>query len=497
MKNIYVHAKKKFMTPHRKNNIKYDLNFTQNKYKMIAISYLIDMTETINCKEYIDLVENYRLCCTMEQIQFVTSIIKVCYPKVVKFIFNYIIENNLIMAKFSKIDIKTIYKNLPIKTINDEFQIYDLLKEQNVLTYNMFMSKKFSTSLFNIILTLNKICHHKLIYTNKKLYCFTGSKWTDNPNIIIPEIQQFLINYFIKESRRVNYNPDLSKLENIKFIRRVYNNYYRRSYSNPSRKIKFNKQHSEYVYFSNVIYGIPGVHYHKYFNYNPKYYNTISTNYEYNKPAEKYINDVMLLLNLIIDQSEHNTLLNLIASTLLNQPFNFIVVLRGENEGKELLINLVLEMLGDYATKISYADFIDKKFVGDKRSIFIPDYEQEIINNDTIQEIFDDNKCSTYFLNAKQEPIFKKKLNYNETKKIIEITFKNDLKNNQEFVKFNNPKFIQKHRCALFRLILKHCKNNYKHHTWDSSWYRDNVSAIIKQKITKYQSFDPKFLKYF
>lgn len=477
---------------------RYDFASVHKEYKDFSNFYSISLSEAVIVKEYMSIVIKYNLCNKMENCIFITGILKSAYPQIIKHVFNMILNRNEETKNLDLLEKKKIYKSLPIIKDNIEYKIYELFKEINPKGYNAFITKKFSTSIHNVIVTLNKIAGNDLIYVNKGLYCLSDSKWTNDHKILAKFIKNCFLTYFTKEAKRVGFDGlNLSKFEDPKFLFRIINHYrvHKRLKYFP---VKFNILKNELIFFTNFLYGIPKINHQYYFYYNPNYYNTVSTNYEYREPKQKYLNNIDMFFTMITSSNEiKKTLVNFCCSAIIYQPINLLLVITGDKIIKKIFFDLLLDMLGDYGMLIdanllvSDSSTVDLNQLKHKRLIVLQQ-NNEIICNDRLNLLFDKNICSTYFYDSNQEPIFKQDMSYNLTRKIVKIALNDDLNSNLEFIRLvknnNLPEFIKKHKCALFKYLQDYGSTNYNHHTCNSVWYFDNVDKVSKIQVIGFKN---------
>jgi len=485
----------------------YDINIVHQEHNSFAVKNFMNLQEALIAKEYIEMIVKYNIFNTIDDCKNACSIFKSLYPKIAKRVCDVILQTNQETKNMSLLKRRRIYKDSQIinvtKTIgNNGCKIYQIFKEQKPLCYKIFIDKKFSTTLNNIIVTLNKISYYDLIYIKKQLYCFNDYKWSSDKNDLAVKIKNILLTHFNTEALRVNYQPNLSKLHNTKFIQRIIAHYARYKYHHPAKSnIKLNNDNKEYIFFKNYIFGMPRIHTQKCLYYKPGYYNTMTTGYAFEEPKNESIENIKkLLCSMVPDKSIRNTLVNICCSSLLRYNIGLLVVLHGNKSGINVILNMMLAMLGDYGISLSSSLLLGenniKSQVKDKRFVAFKDYKGEFIDNDQLVRTLNTNNYSTYFLEATEEPRFKNVLSYNLSRKIVEIKIAEDV-DNISIDSLNNYDAIKSHRCALFKCLLEYFQNKYHHHTCNAVWYCDNVDRESKLCVTKYKEYNKIYNKFF
>jgi hypothetical protein len=483
------------------NDLYYDINLVQRINKNFASDNSLNLMEVMIAKDYEEIITTYHMFNNTADCKFVSSTIKCVNPKIGKYVCNVLLENNPETKGMNEYEKRSYFKELPLfnfmrpRTLGDEYKIYELFANRDPKLYRIFMEKKFSTSLHNVIVVLNKISHSDLMYVKKNLYCHNGAKWTCDSKDLIQKIKNLLFTYFNAEAMRTKYKPNLTKLHEEVFIKRILKHYKRyEGHRYTKHNINFNNDKKEYIFFSNLIFGAPKINTYKAFFYDTTYFNTLSTNYEYKEPKKEEIQTIKSLLSVLVpEQSIRSTLVNFCCLATLYQTTNILVVFKGNQEGKNAIFNLMLAMLGDYGTTLD-SQLITKqedisKQVKNKRLVVLKNYNGNFIDNEQLANILEINNHSTYFLDATTEPHFKKILSYHLCRKIVEINIVDDV-DNSDVIKFNNQENIKNYRCAIFKCLLDYFQNTYKHHTCNNVWYRENVDMTTKLKVTKYQEYN-------
>lgn len=486
----------------------YDINLVHQEHLVFMKKIYTHSSETLIAKEYIEMINKYNIFATINECKIACSIFKSVYPRMAKHICNLILQTNQETKDLTPLERRRIYKdsqifNITRLTSGNEYKIYQIFKERKPICYKIFMEKKFSMSLNNIIITLNKISCGELIYINNQLYCFNGCKWTANKEELAITIRNILLEHFNTEAMRVNYQPNLTKLYNIVFINRLIAHYKRSKYHQPTMtNIKLDYHKKEYIYFKNHIFGMPHIHAERCSCYFSTDYNTLSTGYDFEDPKGKSIKNIKKLLGAMIpDLSIRNTLVNACCSALLYQNINLLIVLRGNTRGIDVMLNMMLAMLGDYGVSLDsnllFEENNIKSLVHDKRFVVFRNYRGGFINNNQLIKVLNTNDHSTYFLEAKEDLRFKAMLPYSLSRKIVEIEVMDDV----DDILINNVKdydMTNAHKSSLFFCLMEYFqKKKYLHHTCNTMWYYDNVDRKSKLRVTKYKEYNKLHDKFF
>lgn len=355
-----------------------------------------------------------------------------------------------------------------------------------------------------------------------KLYCYNGRYWEKDDvvlrSFISNELHEFLkyilVNVYWETVGREfqQYKNKIDKLKTISYKREIIETY--KEY-NTKRDINFDDKWWLFG-FSNKVYDMKECVLR---DYKPEDYITITTGYDYKEPTEDEIVFVNKLLKQIMPiEAERETFLDILASGIDGRcPEKFIIYNGGGGNGKGVINDLMLKMMGNYGMLGNNNLLFENSKMGSnpekanmhkKRYIvFREPPPNKKFENSIVKELTGGGNFSarghfesetqkelnnTMICECNEKPLFKDKIMEAEIRRLIDIYFRASfttdetlLDDNKYIYKadsyYKTTEFHEKYRFALFKIIADRHK----------IYYHDN-SSIIKLSpsiISRTQSY--------
>lgn len=335
-----------------------------------------------------------------------------------------------------------------------------------------------------------------------KLYCYNGRYWEKDDivlrSFISNELHEFLkyilVNVYWGTVGREfqQYKNKIDKLKTISYKREIIETY--KEY-NTKRDTNFDDKWWLFG-FNNKVYDMKECVFR---DYKPEDYITITTGYDYREPTEDEIDFVNKLLKQIMPiEAERETFLDILASGIDGRcPEKFIIYNGGGGNGKGVINDLMLKMMGNYGMLGNNNLLFENSKMGSnpeksnmhkKRYIvFREPPSNKKFENSIVKEITGGGNFSarghfesetqkelnnTMICECNEKPLFKDKIMEAEIRRLIDIYFRASfttdetlLDDNKYIYKadpyYKTTEFQESYKCVLFKIIADRHKIYY------------------------------------
>jgi len=452
-----------------------------------------------------------------------------------------------------------------IEIITKKFNSFDTHREKgyNVETIYYYAMQDNKPKAIDIIskntlqLAPTDICSFiKLLAGNKffykvenntyNLYCYNSRYWQKDDvvlrSFISNELHEFLkyilVNVYWETVGREfqQYKNKIDRLKTISYKREIIETY--KEY-NSRKDINFDDKWWLFG-FNNKVYDMKECDFRE---YKPEDYITITTGYDYREPTEDEIEFVNKLLQQIMPiEAERETFLDILATGIDGRcPEKFIVYNGGGGNGKGVIDDLMLKMMGNYGmlgnnnllfenskmgSNPEKANMHKKRYV-----VFREPSANKKFENSTVKELTGGGNFSarghhesetqkelnnTMICECNEKPGFKDKITDAEIRRLIDIYFRASFTSDETLIDeskyiyradayYKTTDFQDKYKFALFKIITDRHKLYY--HINNSviklapsivsrtqsylesccdivGWFKDNYTEDITKHIT-------------
>ena len=334
------------------------------------------------------------------------------------------------------------------------------------------------------------------------LYCYNGSYWEKDDvvlrSFISNELHEFLkyilVNVYWETVGREfqQYKNKIDRLKTISYKREIIETY--KEY-NSRRDINFDDKWWLFG-FNNKVYDMKECEFR---DYKPEDYITITTGYDYREPTEDEVEFVYkLLIQIMPIETERETFLDILASGIDGRcPEKFIVFNGGGGNGKGVIDDLMLKMMGNYGMLGNNNLLFENSKMGSnpekanmhkKRYIvFREPSANKKFENSTIKELTGGGTFSarghfesetqkdlnnTMICECNEKPLFKDKITDAEIRRLIDIYFRASFTTDESLIDeskyiyradpyYKTTEFQEKYKFALFKIIVDRHKIYY------------------------------------
>ena len=335
-----------------------------------------------------------------------------------------------------------------------------------------------------------------------KLYCYNGRYWEKDDivlrSFISNELHEFLkyilVNVYWETVGREfqQYKNKIDKLKTISYKREIIETY--KEY-NTKRDINFDDKWWLFG-FNNKVYDMKECVFR---DYKPEDYITITTGYDYREPTEDEIDFVNKLLKQIMPiEVERETFLDILASGIDGRcPEKFIIYNGGGGNGKGVINDLMLKMMGNYGMLGNNNLLFENSKMGSnpekanmhkKRYIvFREPPSNKKFENSIVKEITGGGNFSarghfesetqkelnnTMICECNEKPLFKDKIMEAEIRRLIDIYFRASFTTDETLLDdtkyiykadpyYKTTEFQESYKCVLFKIIADRHKIYY------------------------------------
>ena len=378
------------------------------------------------------------------------------------------------------------------------------------------------------------------------LYCYNSKYWQKDDvvlrSFISNELHEFLkyilVNVYWETVGREfqQYKNKIDRLKTISYKREIIETY--KEY-NSRKDITFDEKWWLFG-FNNKVYDMKECDFRE---YKPEDYITITTGYDYREPTEDEIEFVNKLLQQIMPiEAERETFLDILATGIDGRcPEKFIVYNGGGGNGKGVIDDLMLKMMGNYGmlgnnnllfenskmgSNPEKANMHKKRYV-----VFREPSANKKFENSTVKELTGGGNFSarghhesetqkelnnTMICECNEKPGFKDKITDAEIRRLIDIYFRASFTTDETLIDeskyiykadayYKTTEFQDKYKFALFKIIADRHKIYY--HTNNSiiklapsivsrtqsylesccdvvGWFKDTYTEDITKNIT-------------
>ena len=363
---------------------------------------------------------------------------------------------------------------------------------------------------------------YKVVNSNYTLYCYNGKYWqTDDillRSFISSELYELLkdmlVNIYWNSLGRdfQTYKSKLDKLNTLAFKKEIVETY--KEYNSRS-DIDFDDKWWLFG-FNNKVYDMKTCTFRDY-EYDD--YISITTGYDWREPTENEIATMNNLITCIMPiETERESFLQILATGIDGRCIEkFIIYHGGGGNGKGLINDIILNMLGSYGIIGNNNLLFEKSKMGSNPEkanlhkkryvVFREPPEKSKFENSVIRELTggglfsarghyesDTQKelCNTMICECNEKPTFNDPIRQADIRRIIDIYFRSSFKeNNNDLDSANhiykaNPiyktkEFREQHKFALFTILTKYHKQFY--HDQNSIL---KISESIKLRTNQY-----------
>jgi phage/plasmid-associated DNA primase len=396
-------------------------------------------------------------------------------------------------------------------------QLVEVAKKENDKNniYNSISFKKCRKGReFDFATFFNEIYPNKFIYTNDTMYYYDGVNWQQDDKKKCCYTSNFVGNQFRKvfedyvEIRRIYKNqiPLVNIIEHeilkkeIQAYREITDNLAATSFRgnivsdikvvccNPTVEFDTN---GDLFCFKNKIFNLKTEEWIE--KPDPKYYNTISTGYDWQEPKDEDVKTIKDLIAQIFPHEDERTLyMTILATGLVGQTLEKFIIANGcGGNGKGVIDELTEDFFGDYAYNCANYVLLNPIKDGNnptvanmskKRIIFYREPNDSItaqLNMGSIKELTGGNKinarlnysndtkthlCGTHILEANGKPKISGKIDDAAMRRLIDIPFRS--KFTKDFkdcfgdhvydvnVSYKTAEFRNKYKCCMFKILL-------------------------------------------
>ena len=381
---------------------------------------------------------------------------------------------------------------------------------------------------------LKIIAGHKFIYKFQgdifKLYCYNDKYWEKNDiilrNYLSNEIYDFLkmilTEVYWDNKNFVVFKNKIEKLKSISFKKEIIETY--KEYGLDD-KIVFDDKW--YLFgFNNIVYDLEKEEFREY-----KYDDYISTTcgYDWREPTVEEIKTVNdLIISIMPIKEERETFLQILSTTLEGRCLEkFILFNGGGGNGKGLINDLLLNMLGNYGMIGNNSILFENNKTGsnpEKANIHKKRYvvfreppEKNKFENSVIKELtgggifsartHHEKTCEkelnlTMVVECNKRPLFSEEPKESETRRIVDIFFRSSFVSDDSYIdtdkyiykansEYKMKEFQNKHRFALFKILFEIHKNYKKNN------YELKIADTIKKRTQSYLELSCNIIQWF
>jgi phage/plasmid-associated DNA primase len=381
---------------------------------------------------------------------------------------------------------------------------------------------------------LKIIAGHKFIYKYQgellKLYCYNDKYWEKNDiilrnylsNQIYDFLKMILTEVYWDNKNFMLLKSKIEKLKSISFKKEIIETY--KEYG-LDEKINFDEKW--YLFgFNNIVYDLEKEEFRDY-----KYddYISITCGYDWREPTQDEINTVnSLIISIMPIEEERDTLLQILSTTLEGRCLEkFIIFNGGGGNGKGLINDLLLNMLGNYGMIGNNSILFEKNKTGsnpEKANIHKKRYvvfreppEKNKFENSVIKELtgggifsarsHHEKSCDkelnlTMVVECNKRPLFSEEPKESETRRIIDIYFRSTFVSDNSFLdpnkfiyksnsEYKTKEFQNKHRFAFFKILTN------IHSIYKNNKYTLYIADTIKSRTNSYLELSCNILQWF